>query len=131
MTEEQLNRDKQITKLLRHYVDFYKDKIETNKKYKNFLFWICMVILLCFSLIFGCVVAYAVVLSNNDNMFINNVYNVISVSVTFITLIIGILTIITKYVFPQDDEKYITQIVELIQTNDLENKKENINIDNY
>ncbi len=30
---------------------------------------------------------------------------------------------ITKYIFPVNDEEYITRIVELIQNNDLENKK--------
>ena len=49
-----------------------------------------------------------------------------SVCLTFLTLIVGILKIITKYVFPVNDEEYITRIVELIQNNDLENKKENI-----
>ena len=45
--------------------------------------------------------------------------------VSFISLIIGLLTIITKYFFPENDEQYITAIVEAIQKNDLENKREN------
>ena len=32
---------------------------------------------------------------------------------------------ITKYFFPENDEQYITTIVETIQQNDLENKREN------
>ena len=50
----------------------------------------------------------------------------VSVCVTFLTLIVGILQTITKYVFPEKEEEYITRIVEIIQNNDLENKKENI-----
>ena len=57
---------------------------------------------------------------------IEDVVQLISLCLTFITLIFGILTIITKYVFPENDEEYITRIVESIQKNDLENKKENI-----
>lgn len=38
----------------------------------------------------------------------------------------GILQTITKYVFQEKEEEYITRIVEIIQNNDLENKKENI-----
>lgn len=34
--------------------------------------------------------------------------------------------IITKYVFPQNEEEYITHIVKSIQDNDLKNKKANI-----
>lgn len=48
--------------------------------------------------------------------------------ITFLTLIVGVLTIITKYVFPENEEEYITRIVEIIQRNDLENKKENIKV---
>lgn len=44
---------------------------------------------------------------------------------SFISLVIGLLTIITKYFFSENDEQYITKIVETIQQNDLENKKEN------
>ena len=50
----------------------------------------------------------------------------IAVCITFLSSVIGILTIITKYVFPEKEEEYITRIVEIIQTNDLENKRENI-----
>lgn len=39
-----------------------------------------------------------------------------------------LLKIITKDVFPVNDEEHITRIVELIQNNDLENKKENIRV---
>lgn len=49
----------------------------------------------------------------------------ITTCVSFITLIIGLLTIVTKYFFPENDEQYITTIVEAIQKNDLENKREN------
>lgn len=43
--------------------------------------------------------------------------------ISFVSLFIGILKIITEYIFPKNEEQYITKIVELIQTNDLENKK--------
>ena len=39
-----------------------------------------------------------------------------------------LLQTITKYIFPENEEEYITRIVEMIQNNDLENKKENIRV---
>lgn len=33
-----------------------------------------------------------------------------------------------KVVFPENEEEYITRIVEIIQNNDLEHKKENIRV---
>lgn len=59
---------------------------------------------------------------------IANVVQIISVCVTFLGLIIGLLQTITKYIFPENEEEYITRIVEMIQNNDLENKKENIRV---
>ena len=50
----------------------------------------------------------------------------ISSYLAIIGLIVGILKIIAEYVFPKDDEKYITEIVKAIQDNDLKNKQENI-----
>ena len=90
------------------------------------LFGICILILLCFT-----VTLIALVLKFNgstDAKSIESVVQLITVCVTFLTLIVSILKIITKYVFPANDEEYITRIVEIIQNNDLENKKENIRV---
>ncbi len=65
---------------------------------------------------------------NGEANSIPEVIQFISVCVTFLGLIVGLLQIITKYVFPENEEEYITRIVELIQNNDLENKKENIKV---
>ena len=62
---------------------------------------------------------------NNSNT-VEYLLRLIPICITFITLIIGTLNIIVKYVFPEKEEEYITKIVELIQNNDLEHKKENI-----
>lgn len=120
-TEQQKCRDEYITKLLSLYVEFYNDKTKSNRKYKTYLFWFCLIIIFFFSVFF----IYMIFKEGFKN---NMLSNLISVCVTFISLIIGILTIITKYVFPERDEEYITRIVEIIQSNDLENKKENIKI---
>lgn len=59
------------------------------------------------------------------------VVSLITVCVSYLTLVFGLLTIITKYVFPEKEEEYITAIVKLIQKNDLENKRENMRTDGY
>lgn len=61
-----------------------------------------------------------------DTDAINNMVALITVCISYLTLVISILKIITKYVFPQNEEEYITRIVKSIQDNDLENKKTNI-----
>ncbi len=123
-TEQQRSRDKKVTELLNQYVDGYVYKNKSNKWYKGILFGCCCVILVTFSVVF-IVLICNINFGTKDNS-INELVELISICITFLTLIVGILKIITKYVFPENEEEYITRIVEIIQNNDLENKKQNI-----
>lgn len=124
MTKQQRLRDKKVTELLNHYVRGYKYKIQSNKWYKGILLGCSCVILLAFSSVF--IFLILKMDFTNQNGSFASLAEVISVCITFLSLIIGILTVIAKYVFPEHEEEYITRIVEIIQNNDLENKKENI-----
>ena len=125
-TRQQKTRDCKITDLLSTYVETYNYKSKSNKWYKGILFFICIGILLAFCIsfiIFICNVDF-----NGEASSLSDVIQLISVCITFLGLIVGLLQTITKYVFPANEEEYITRIVELIQNNDLENKKENIRV---
>lgn len=124
MTIQQRLRDKKITELLNLYVSGYRYKINSNKWYKGILLGCSCLILAAFSVTF-IVLLWNMDFSDNASS-ITSMVEVITVCITFLSLIVGILTIITKYVFPEKEEEYITRIVEIIQNNDLENKKENI-----
>ena len=126
VTEEQKHRDEQITNLLKYYVEAYKEKQKSNKRYKNIILGICAFIILAFSVLF--ILLLVEVSGEINTIKTNNIIALVSVCITYLTLVIGILKIITKYVFPQKEEEYITRIVELIQRNDLKNKKANISI---
>lgn len=90
------------------------------------MFFICVGILVAFCISF--IVFICNVDFNGQANSVPNVIQLISVCITFLGLIVGLLQTITKYVFPENEEEYITRIVELIQNNDLENKKENIKV---
>ena len=72
-------------------------------------------------------------MNNEENVSISieAVVSLITVCVSYLVLVFGVLTIITKYVFPEKEEEYITAIVKLIQRNDLANKRENMRTDGY
>ena len=123
-TEQQMLRDVQITTLLTYYVEAYNIKRNSNPKYKRVIFATSIIILSLFSIMFLVLLYKYANVSNT--IVINNIVALITVCVTYLTLVIGILKIITKYVFPQKEEEYITRIVEAIQRNDLKNKKANI-----
>lgn len=125
-TRQQKDRDIKITELLSEYVNSYKSKTKTNKWYKIFLFATCILGLFVFSIIF--IILILKVDFSIDSNSIANVAQLASICITFLGLIIGLLQTITRYVFPENEEEYITRIVEIIQNNDLENKKENIKV---
>ncbi len=125
-TNQQKLRDKKITELLEQYVSAYTYKNSSNKLYKIILFLVCISILTTFSVAF--VIFVSKLKYQTDAVAVGNIVQIISVCITFLALIISVLQIITKYVFPENEDEYITRIVEIIQNNDLENKKQNINV---
>ena len=125
-TGQQKRRDQHISELLSEYVEAYRYKNKSNKWYKAILFGLCVLIISVFS---GVFIMLLFSFGSADKVAsTESVIELVSVCITFLTLIVGILTIITKYVFPENEEEYITRIVEIIQRNDLENKKENIKV---
>lgn len=121
--EEQKQRDTEVTRLLAAYVKTYEKKTERNTLKQDILFYSCLAIIGIFTIVF--VVAIIVAFLRITSVSYTGLATIITASVSFIALVIGLLTIITKYFFPENDEQYITKIVETIQQNDLENKKEN------
>lgn len=123
VTEEQKKRDAEITKLLAEYVGFYKKKVRHSTICRYIILIPCMLIVSSFAFI---LVFFALkIINSQSNVQPTGVAAFITACISFISLIIGLLTIITKYFFPENDEQYITNIVESIQKNDLENKREN------
>lgn len=123
-TREQKARDCEITKLLRQYVTSYSEKVKTQKTYRKVLLSLCASIIGAFS------VAFLVLLLHfgfrTSSVDVTGIVSLISICVTFLVSILGLAQIITKYCFPENDEEYITRIVEVIQTNDLQNKMANM-----
>lgn len=106
-TVEQKKRDQEITKLLKSYTDNYIAKSKSNRTYKCIIFITSIGILIIFFIMFLSLLCKFknVNIANNDNI-VNNIISLITVCITFLTLVIGILKIITRYVFPQNEEDY-------------------------
>ena len=123
VTKEQVLRDKKITELLTQYVDFYKRKVKHITACRYIILIPCIAIILAFAVL---LFILALPIGNTKTSIgLVDLAAFITACVSFISLIIGLLSIITKYFFPENDEQYIAAIVESIQSNDLENKREN------
>lgn len=122
-TVEQKKREREITRLLQEYVTAYGRKAQFQyKTRKTILRALCPTIVIL-ALAFGAAV-YILIRNGIGNL--EAFAGILSVCVTFAGLLLGSFNMIVKYAFPEDDEKYITEIVKAIQSNDLENKKQNI-----
>ena len=123
LTREQKKRDRQITILLTEYVKSYQKKVKHSTWCRYIILVPCMAIIVMFAWLL--VRLSLDLMSASGSLQMTDLTAFITACISFITLIIGLLTIITKYFFPENDEQYITTIVESIQKNDLDNKREN------
>ena len=127
LTPQQRSRDERTTILYEEFVAAYSEKRTFLKKSKRTIrcwaiAWITAIVsLIGYSLVH--------VLSFTDRN-IGDIVILVSAIVPMLSAIIGILVIITKYVFPENEEQHITEIVKLILENDLKNKQENIKTQN-
>ncbi|MBD5101417.1 MAG: hypothetical protein HDT27_01735 [Subdoligranulum sp.] len=122
MSMEQIRRDKKISRLLEAYVRAYEKK-SVHSRFSRYLILIpCMVIVVGFAVVLGWMCVTMATATNGSNW--EELAAFITACVSFLALIIGILHIITEYFFPKDGEKYITDIVKLVQENDLKNRLE-------
>ena len=122
MSAEQIKRDKKITRLLDAYIRFYEKKSAHSTMCRYLILIPCMAIICgcAFALTWLCVMT----LSAEQDLDLEKLAAFITACAAFPIAIIGILHIITEYFFPKEDEKYITDIVKLVQKNDLKNRKE-------
>ena len=88
-TRQQKSRDRKITELLSTYVEVYNYKSKSNKWYKGILFFICVGILVAFCISF--IVFICNVDFNGQANSVPNVIQIISVCITFLGLIVGLL----------------------------------------
>lgn len=122
VTIEQSSRDKIVTEILTQYKNLYKKKVRQSSFCRYLIIVPCIIIIAKF---FGILENFATCIIQQNDISVSTMVSFVSLCLSFISLIIGLLTIITKYFFPENDEKYITEIINSIQANDLKNRIEN------
>jgi len=104
--------------LLKNYVDNSKKALECKLKLKKIFFWLCMVILIISSI---CVIAFPLI-AIFCTSFNNDIANFITICVTsvisFLTSFLVLPKIIAEYLFNNEEEKNMVQIISSIQDYD-------------
>lgn len=118
---QQQERDIQITMLLTAYVKSYEKKSKQNPVYRG------VIVAIIFMIIIGITFAsvfISIKFANKSNAEIKDIIGLVTSLAAFLPSIFGLFKLIIKYVFPAEEEKYITDIVKIIQENDLKNRQE-------
>ena len=128
LTEEQKLRDEIITTLLDQYVNHYTEKNKFAEKYRDKLLNLFLVIMV---LLFGAFIFVTLSFASKADKNWVDLTGIISSFTAIISLIVGALKVVGEYIYPKDDEQYITSIVSSIQQNDLAHKIENMKMLSY
>lgn len=124
-TLEQKNRDKNISRLLGCYVNFFERKKIENIKTRKDVKWFCFLSSLLLIITIFSILAITIIF-DIDSLY--SVAVILSAMFGLFGTIFGIIKYVARFAFPEEDEKYITEIVKSIQENDLKDKQENIKV---
>ncbi len=110
-----VKRNGKLTDLLDDYIEQRRSRVETNNFLKKFIFWFFIALLAILT------VAVAVfMISNRDRDSIPSMVSLLSVSVTYLASLIAVFEIMSKYLFPIDEEKDTISMIQAVINNDVQ-----------
>ncbi|MEE0945574.1 MAG: hypothetical protein U0M42_01945 [Acutalibacteraceae bacterium] len=116
--EEFVKRNEKLTSLLDDYITQRKERVRTNNFLKKFIFWFFVGMLGALTITVVCFVAFNITIKT-----ISAMVSLISVSATYLASLIGIFQIMSKYLFPVDEEKDTISMIKAVINNDVEVEK--------
>lgn len=112
---EFVKRNEQLTELLTEYISDRKQRIDTNKFLKKFIFW--FFIGLMSALTIGVVVVFWKIDVNSSS--VTSVLSLLSVAATYLGSLLSIFKIMSQYLFPSDEEKDAIDMIKAVINNDV------------
>lgn len=113
------NRNKMITVLFEIYNDNTERRMKTNRRCKKITFWFLLISI--FTLTLSIIGLFIVLLKYN--LINDSIAIIISACVTYLGSLLSILQIITKYLFPNNEDKNVLDLLKTIieKDNNLDN----------
>lgn len=113
---EFVKRNNKLTGLLDDYISNRKIRIKTNYFLKNFIFWLFVVLIVALTV----VVVVVFVKTDINNIRTSSVISLLSVAITYLGSLLSIFKIMSKYLFPTDEEKDTIEMIKAVIENDTE-----------
>lgn len=112
---EFVKRNSKLTDLLDDYITQRKARVRTNNFLKKFIFWFFVALLAVLTL---AVVMFFI--RNGSASTIPAMVSLLSVSVTYLASLIAVFEIMSKYLFPVDEEKDTIHMIQAVINNDVQ-----------
>lgn len=114
---EREKRSKLVTEILCKYKESFANKVDDTPKFRRVLLYSTLGIMFGLT---ACFILYSLkIMFMQTEMKTTQFASFASASVTMLGTVFGLLTIITNYFFPKDDEQYLATIVQAVQENDF------------
>lgn len=92
-----------------------RERVRTNNFLKKFIFWFFIVLL---GILTMAVALFMICNRNSDS--VPSMVSLISVSVTYLASLIAVFEIMSKYLFPIDEEKDTISMIQAVINNDVQ-----------
>ena len=113
--EEFVKRNEKLTSLLEDFIEQRRQRIKTNNFLKNFIFWFFVSMLAVLTIAVVIFVIYNINIST-----IPAVVSLVSVSATYLASLIAVFEIMSKYLFPVDEEKDTISMIKAVINKDVQ-----------
>ncbi|MDE7302125.1 MAG: SHOCT domain-containing protein [Oscillospiraceae bacterium] len=110
-----VKRNGKLTDLLDDYIEQRRGRVKTNNFLKKFIFWFFIVLLGILTI----AVAIFIICNRNSDS-IPAMVSLLSVSVTYLASLIAVFEIMSKYLFPIDEEKDTISMIQAVINNDVQ-----------
>ena len=114
--QEFVKRNKKLTSLLENYIEDRKKRIKSNDFFKKFIFWLFVGLLIILTVVLIIVFTKADI--NNPSF--ATVVSLGSTLGTYLASVLSIFQIMSKYLFPPDEEKDTIEMIKAVIQNDVE-----------
>ncbi|MBE6638911.1 MAG: hypothetical protein E7616_05590 [Ruminococcaceae bacterium] len=110
-----VKRNGKLTDLLEDYIIQRRDRVKTNNVLKLIIFWFFIILLGILT------IAVAIsMICYRANTSASSAVSLISVAITYLASLIAVFEIISKYLFPIDEEKDAINMIQAVITNDVQ-----------
>lgn len=110
-----VKRNGSLTELLDDYITQRRNRVKTNNFLKKIIFWFFIALLGVLTI---AVVIFIIYNRNTDS--IPSMVSLLSVSVTYLASLIAVFEIMSKYLFPIDEEKDTINMIQTVINNDVQ-----------